>query len=68
MPQGREKNRLIYIYKSTRKNATLHILAKEDLYARQAAVCICTKYQKPNQQVVSKGGLISTKDRRLKIS
>ena len=58
----------MYICKSARKNAILYALAEEDLYAIQAAVRARVKRQKPNQQVVSKGGLISTKDRRLKIS
>ena len=68
MPQGRERNRLMHICKSARKNATLRALAEEDLHATQAAVRARTKRQKPDQRVVSKGGLISAKDGRLKIS
>ena len=58
----------IYIYKSAKKNAILCVLAEEDLYAIQAAVYAYMKCQKPNQQVISKSGLIFTKDGRLKIS
>ena len=42
-------------------------MAEEDLHAIQAAVYIHAKRQKPNQQVISKGGLISAKDKQLKI-
>ena len=58
----------MYIYKSARKNTTLHALAEEDLYVIQAAVRARVKRQKPDQRVVLKGGLISAKDGRLKIS
>jgi len=57
----------MHIYKSARKNATLCVLAK-DLHITQAAVRARTKRQKPNQRVVLKGGLISARDGRLKIS
>jgi len=57
----------MHIYKSARKNATLRVLAKEDLYTTQAAVRARAKRQKPNQRVVLKGGLISARDGRLKI-
>jgi hypothetical protein len=58
----------MHICKSARKNAILRALAKEDLYAIQAAVRARAKRQKPDQRVVLKGGLISAKDGRLKIS
>ena len=58
----------MYIYKSARKNTILYTLAKEDLYTTQVVVRARAKRQKPNQRVVLKGGLISTKDGRLKIS
>ena len=58
----------MHIYKSARKNTTLRILAKEDLYTIQIAVRVRAKRQKPDQRVVLKGGLISAKDGRLKIS
>jgi hypothetical protein len=49
-------------------NATLRVLAKEDLYKMQVAVQARAKRQKGDQRVVSKGGLISAKDGRLKVS
>ena len=58
----------MYIYKSTRKNTILYTLANKDLYTTQVVVRARAKRQKPNQRVVLKGGLISTKDGRLKIS
>ena len=58
----------MYICKSARKNATLRVLAKEDLHATQVAVRARIKRQKPDQRVILKGGLISAKDGRLKIS
>ena len=58
----------MHICKSARKNATLRALAEEDLHATQAAVRARAKRQKPDQRVISKGGLISAKDGRLKIS
>ena len=57
----------MHICKSARKNAILRVLAKEDLYTIQVAVRVRAKRQKPDQRVVLKGGLISTKDGRLKI-
>jgi hypothetical protein len=68
MPQGRERNRLMHIYKSARKNAILRALAKEDLHTTQAVIRARAKRQKPDQRVVLKGGLISARDGRLKIS
>jgi hypothetical protein len=68
MPQGRIKNRLLFICKSTRKNATLRALAEQDLQATQAAVSAHAKRQRTDQWVVSKGGLISVGQGRIKVS
>jgi hypothetical protein len=59
---------LYKLIKGASINATLRALAKEDLYKTQVAVQARAKRQKGDQRVVSKGGLISAKDGRLKVS
>jgi hypothetical protein len=59
---------LYKLIKGASINATLRALAKEDLYKTQLVVQARAKRQKGDQRVVLKGGLIYTKDGRLKVS
>lgn len=63
-----QKNRSFRIVKSARKNATLRQLVERDLHLMQAAVSVRAKRQADDQRVVQKGGLVSAKGGRLKIS
>jgi len=65
---NRERNHILMLCKSARKNAVLCSLVEEDLHLIQAAVRARTKRQRTDQRVVQKGGLISAVDGRLKVS